>query len=73
MIDFMIWPWFERFPVLKQFKYELDPNKYPKLNHWTENMKNLRAVKEIMISPDSNTRFFKSFSEGNIDYDFEMK
>ncbi len=72
MVDYIIWPWFERIPVLKKVNYDLDRKRFPKLIDWIENMKNLPAVKEVLINPESNTRFMEGFIEGNIDYDFEL-
>jgi pyrimidodiazepine synthase len=71
MIDYMIWPWFERFPVLKN--YEFDVCKFPTLAGWIQSMKNLSVVQKVASSPESHERFYNSYLTGKIDYDFELE
>ncbi len=72
MVDYMIWPWFERFPVLKDFgNFEFDCKKFPKLAAWIERMKQLPAVQEVIIKPETYLKFFQGYLAGSVDYDFE--
>lgn len=72
MIDFIIWPWFERMPVMKEkTNYNLDSSKFPKLNAWVKRMQEQSSVKKIMHSPASLSKFFKGYPS-NVDYEFEL-
>ncbi|XP_006784058.1 glutathione S-transferase omega-1-like, partial [Neolamprologus brichardi] len=66
MIDYMMWPWFERAEAY-QFKQFLDGT--PELKKWTELMLQDSAVKALMFSPDAHKAFFKTFLDGNPDFD----
>lgn len=71
MIDYMLWPFFERLCVVKEFgNYELDSQKFPKLTIWISKMKELPAVKETVVRPEDLIRYFKSSISGNPEYDF---
>ncbi len=62
MVDFYVWPWFERLPVLQASGYAgLQSNTFPKLCHWMEDMKALPAVKQSYIEPEGHVQFFKSY------------
>lgn len=69
MIDYMMWPWFERAEAY-QFKQFLDGT--PELKKWTELMLQDSAVKAIMFSPDAHKAFFKTFLDGNPDFDYGL-
>ncbi|KAK9541449.1 hypothetical protein VZT92_001491 [Zoarces viviparus] len=69
MIDYMMWPWFERLESygLKSF---LDGT--PELTKWTELMLEDPSVKAIMHSVDTHKAFNKSYGEGKPDYDYGL-
>jgi hypothetical protein len=68
----MLWPFFERFEVLKDFgHYEFNEQKYPKLCKWMESMKKLPAVQEAMNKPDALIKFYNGYLSGNPNYDIE--
>ena len=48
MVDFMIWPWFERVPVLTVIapEAEIDSKKFPHLTSWMKLMMQLPAVQQ---------------------------
>ncbi|CAI5654360.1 unnamed protein product [Oreochromis niloticus] len=69
MIDYMMWPWFERVEAY-QVKQFLDGN--PELKKWTELMLQDSAVKATMFSPDAHKAFFKTFLDGNPDFDYGL-
>ena len=74
MVDFHIWPWFERMPVLKDMTgYDLLPrDKFPKLIQWTKSMMELPAVKETYVGPKMHMEFFLSFMTGSPNYDIGL-
>ncbi|XP_068577179.1 glutathione S-transferase omega-1-like [Cebidichthys violaceus] len=69
MIDYMMWPWFER---LESFglKHFLDGR--PELTKWTERMLEDPTVKATMHSVDAHKAFNKSFGEGKPNYDYGL-
>ncbi|XP_076829882.1 glutathione S-transferase omega-1-like [Brachyhypopomus gauderio] len=69
MIDYMIWPWFERLQAW-QLNHCMDGN--PELNKWVSCMLQDPAVKHIMHTPDDHKAFFDSFMAGNPNYDYGL-
>ncbi|KAK0134429.1 Glutathione S-transferase omega-1 [Merluccius polli] len=69
MIDYMMWPWFERLEAL-----ELKPcmDEMPELKKWTERMFEDPAVKDTMHSVDTYKAFYKSYNAGTPDYDYGL-
>jgi hypothetical protein len=73
MVDYMIWPWFERHVYLKSIlEYELDTEKFPKLVSWIDRMKKLPAVKETSTVSEHLIEFHKSYTAGRPDYDIGL-
>ena len=71
MLDFHVWPWFERFPAWSEVN-AFDPvpaDKFPKLTTWTESMLNLPAVKAVVLTKDDHLGFMISYGTGNPIYD----
>ena len=66
MIDYMIWPWFERLPML----HTLSADAHPNLTNWFNLMQNDPAIKEIMISKENYLKFYEGYKSGKTDYDF---
>ncbi|XP_030603854.1 glutathione S-transferase omega-1-like isoform X2 [Archocentrus centrarchus] len=69
MIDYMMWPWFERAEAY-QFKQCLDST--PELKKWTELMLEDPAVKATIHSADAHKAFFKTFLDGNPNFDYGL-
>ncbi|XP_005089958.1 glutathione S-transferase omega-1 [Aplysia californica] len=77
MIDLLMWPHMERVVALMS-KTEpdaiVDRVKYPNFGaKWYDSMYSLPAVKATMFDEASHLRFFKSYMEGNPDYDFGLE
>ncbi|XP_031162938.1 glutathione S-transferase omega-1 [Sander lucioperca] len=69
MIDYMMWPWFERLEVF-ELKHCLDST--PELKKWTERMLDDAAVKATMHSVDNYKAFYKTYVEGKPNYDYGL-
>ncbi|KAI7805545.1 glutathione S-transferase omega-1-like [Triplophysa rosa] len=67
MIDYMMWPWFERMEML-ELKPCLDSS--PELKKWIEHMLEDPSVKAIMFSTEIYKAFYKTYMEGIPDYDY---
>jgi glutathione S-transferase len=68
MLDYMLWPWMERIPVLKialpsALDYEAQKTQNSALEKWRQAMKIDSAVQAIFISPENHHLFMKSFIE----------
>ncbi|XP_037638859.1 glutathione S-transferase omega-1-like [Sebastes umbrosus] len=69
MIDYMMWPWFERLEIF-ELKHCLDGT--PELKKWTERMWEDPAVKATMHSVDTYKAFYKTYVEGKPNYDYGL-
>ncbi|XP_038152508.1 glutathione S-transferase omega-1-like [Cyprinodon tularosa] len=69
LIDYMMWPFFER---LEMFEVQHCLNHTHELKKWTEYMLEDQAVKATMHSTDNHRVFFKSFQDGEPDYDYGL-
>ena len=71
MIDLHIWPWVERFPAVKELTGvdSLPQDRFPKLKQWTEDMIGHPTVKAVYLTKEQHCRFFKSYLDGNPEYD----
>ncbi|XP_033762218.1 glutathione S-transferase omega-1-like [Pecten maximus] len=72
MLDFFVWPWFERMAVLSKILPNTDPlpaEKFPNLTAWVEVMKSQRAVKETMFDIPTHLAFYQSYASGKPNYD----
>uniref|UniRef100_A0A3P8NNF2 Glutathione S-transferase omega n=1 Tax=Astatotilapia calliptera TaxID=8154 RepID=A0A3P8NNF2_ASTCA len=69
MIDYMMWPWFER---LETFELQHCLDGTPELKKWTERMREDPAVKATMYSVDAHKAFYKTFLDGNPDFDYGL-
>ncbi|XP_046563180.1 LOW QUALITY PROTEIN: pyrimidodiazepine synthase-like [Haliotis rubra] len=74
MVDFTLWPWFERDGVVEKVapKYAITENNFPNLAAWQKRMYELPAVKATMFDAESHLRFYASFKAGAPDYDFGL-
>ncbi|XP_044154066.1 glutathione S-transferase omega-1-like [Bufo gargarizans] len=64
MIDYMIWPWFERFCI---FDVEEVLEKTPNINNWYKLMLQDPAVQKTFTEPDVLLNFFKLYSKDSLD------
>ncbi|KAK8733801.1 hypothetical protein OTU49_006486, partial [Cherax quadricarinatus] len=74
MLDYMIWPWAERLPMVEMIARNngvLTQDRFPKMLSWMDFMKNDAAVKVSFISPENHLKFINSHLEGRPDYDME--
>lgn len=69
MIDYMMWPWFERLELM-ELKQCLGGT--PELKKWTERMTEDAAVKACMHSVETYKAFYKSYQEGKPNYDYGL-
>ncbi|KAG8435308.1 hypothetical protein GDO86_013313 [Hymenochirus boettgeri] len=62
MVDYMIWPWFERFAFadMKEFL-----NKTPRINQWYQLMLQDPAVKATYTEPDVLVGFYNLYAKGD--------
>jgi glutathione S-transferase len=72
MLDYMIWPIFHRFPMIKEHGFLFNDNgEFPKLAAWVEAMKADRAVQQTDIPLPELKRFYDGYFQGVSNYDFE--
>ncbi|XP_056385386.1 glutathione S-transferase omega-1-like isoform X1 [Hyla sarda] len=64
MIDYMIWPWFERFTV---FDIEEYLEKVPNISAWQKLMLQDPSVKETYTEPDDLLSFMKLYFQDSVD------
>ncbi|XP_054455757.1 glutathione S-transferase omega-1-like [Anoplopoma fimbria] len=69
MIDYMMWPWFERLESF-ELKHCLDGK--PALKKWTELMFEDTAVKATMHSVETFNAYYKTFAEGKPNFDYGL-
>ena len=77
MLDFLLWPFYERFPMLAPMKenpaFDIDAEKFPTLTLWAKVMKERPEVAEIAFDPMSHATWFKGHVNGAPDYDMFLK
>jgi glutathione S-transferase len=76
MIDFHIWPWFERFPTINKMKGTdiLPSETFPKLNAWVKRMHHVSAVEATIKDVDLHIAFVKAYIGGGIvDFDIGLE
>ncbi|CAF1121071.1 unnamed protein product [Rotaria sordida] len=72
MVDYMLWPWFERFPALKETGFVLNADgKLPKLANWCKEMQENDAVRKTKVPDDVVQKFTHTVQQGKTDYDVE--
>ncbi|XP_019950413.1 glutathione S-transferase omega-1 [Paralichthys olivaceus] len=69
MIDYMMWPFFERLEIF-ELQHCLDDA--PELKKWMESMSEDTAVKATRHSVDTYKGFYKTYMEGNPNYDYGL-
>ncbi|XP_035652652.1 glutathione S-transferase omega-1-like [Oncorhynchus keta] len=69
MIDYMMWPWFERLEIF-ELKHCLDGT--PELKKWTEHMSEDQTVKATMFPTETYKAFYKTYVDGKPNYDYGL-
>merc|ERR1712142_952861 len=75
MLDYMIWPWAERLPMIHLMAGCDDfllPETSPKMCSWMGAMKEDPVVKAIYMTPETHMKYLKSSAFGSPDYDMEV-
>ncbi|ESN94052.1 hypothetical protein HELRODRAFT_180212 [Helobdella robusta] len=77
LVDLHIWPWFERFELVKQVSGHefMKEGVYPKLDHWMKTMYELPAVKACLTPTKDNVEFIKQYANPDVaipDYDIGL-
>ena len=73
MIDYDLWPWYERIGAIKSLGIDLLPKeKFPNLCRWVERMRNLPAVKETLFDDETHVAFYKTYTTGKPNYDIGL-
>ncbi|ESO91070.1 hypothetical protein LOTGIDRAFT_191561 [Lottia gigantea] len=72
MVDFTVWPWFERFQLLEMVDFKLDAANFPLILAYINRMYELPAVKATMFDKESHLTFVKSYQAGEPNYDFGL-
>ncbi|XP_034137076.1 pyrimidodiazepine synthase isoform X2 [Drosophila guanche] len=76
IVDYMIWPWFERFPSLKlttEQKYELKPERFGLLLKWRELVSQNEAVGKTALDAQLHADFQSSKRLGKPQYDIAFR
>ncbi|KAK3085677.1 hypothetical protein FSP39_006999, partial [Pinctada imbricata] len=74
MLDFNMWPFFERFVISKVLlnKEFINNDLFPGLQAWTERMMEVPAVKACYFPPDTHVMYMLTHSTGVPDYDLGL-
>ncbi|XP_005105965.1 glutathione S-transferase omega-1-like [Aplysia californica] len=74
MIDFFIWPFFERLPGLAKRDERIAVNQtaFPRLAKWYSAMYAVPAVKAIAFDADTHAAFLKTVDEGTPNFDLGL-
>ncbi|XP_034105045.1 pyrimidodiazepine synthase isoform X1 [Drosophila albomicans] len=76
IVDYMIWPWFERFPSLKyntEQGYELDAKRFQNLLKWRELLAQDETVKATATDVQLHVKFQQSKLQGKPNYDIAFQ
>ncbi|RXG61599.1 Pyrimidodiazepine synthase [Armadillidium vulgare] len=72
MLDYAIFPWFERLPLVKYFYPDFHPlpkDRFPKMTAYIENMMQDEPAGSTVAVFDDHVAFLKSKFDGKINYD----
>ena len=77
LVDLMIWPLFERLPMLPILYPNEDLtiiSRHRKITSWVENMMTTSAVMKYKLEPEKLAKFYKVFAKNreHADYDFTI-
>ncbi|XP_017885243.1 pyrimidodiazepine synthase-like [Ceratina calcarata] len=73
MVDFMIWPWWERSEVIKVLRgdqFSIPRDKFKRLLEWRSAMKENSAVRSSYLGTEVHAKYIGSRRAGTPDYDF---
>jgi len=76
MVDYMIWPWFERFGLLLKYgsaRFAIDKSKFSLLNAWIEAMKQDPAVAAHFLDLETHGKYLEGRLKGTPDYELLNK
>jgi len=76
MVDYMIWPWIERLPMLQNLIGNItiiSKDSFPNLINYIGAMMGDKTVKAVCISPQEHTKFIQLRLDGKGDYDFNLE
>jgi len=72
MVDYMLWPWFERLPLLSEAGFEFNADgQFPKLAAWIEAMEANENVQKVKNPIEITKKFMDGYRQGKPEYDFE--
>jgi pyrimidodiazepine synthase len=72
MIDYMLWPWFERFSLLIDYDFTFNNDgQFPKLAAWMTLMEADDVVQKVRVPFTSMKTFMAGYLQGKPDYDCE--
>jgi len=72
MIDYMLWPWFERLPLLVETGFQFNADgQFPKLAAWVQAMQANENVKRVEIPTEVLKKFLETYKTGQPVYDFD--
>ena len=72
MVDYMLWPWFERFSLLNEINFDFNANEnFPKLATWIKTMNINENVQKVKIPIEITKKFMNSYRQGKPEYDIE--
>jgi len=72
IVDYMIWPWFERLSVIEYRlpeEYNFDEKRFPKITKWIADLKADSVVKSFIATPEQHNEFWRTRKAGNPNYD----
>lgn len=70
LVDYMLWPWFERLPLLADAGYEFNSDgKSPKLAAWIKAMESDENVQQVKVPIEVTKKFMDSYRQGTPEYD----
>ncbi|XP_056022548.1 glutathione S-transferase omega-1 isoform X2 [Ostrea edulis] len=75
MVDYMIWPWFERFPAMEQLVNQtfLTDGSKTNLAAYVNRMSDIPAVQKCRLPVDNHLKFYQSVKNGAADYDVGLE
>lgn len=72
MTDYMLWPWFDLIPLLKDSGFELKSDgQFPRLVRWIDAMENNKIVKDLKVAHEIIKKFIVTRAAGAPDYDIQ--
>ncbi|CAF3755969.1 unnamed protein product [Rotaria sp. Silwood1] len=72
MVDYMLWPWFERLPLLNDVGYQFNNDgKLPKLAAWIKAMEADKNVQQVKVPLEITRKYMNAYIQGKPEYDFE--